>query len=594
MLRPALVLLALFTVADRPGLPAGDHGRSPRRSSRSQANGSLARARRHAAVGSALIGQPLLGPALLLGPAVGHRAGSLQRAAPPPGSNLGTDQPGACTTQSKARIATLRAADPADAAPVPVDLVTASGSGLDPHVSPGRGAVPGGAGGARHAAFRRGAGPRPRRGARRGASRSGSSGAPRVNVLRLNLALDDLPRDVARATVTRMAQPMNGPPERPDPGRAPRARLQEEEAREARTRSRSSSASRRASARPTGCSRSRATSVAEGVDVVVGVVETHGRYETAALLLGLEVLPAATARPTAAAPSRSSTSTRRWRARPQILLLDELAHTNAPGLAPRQALAGRARAARRGHRRLHDRERPARREPERRGRADHARAGPRDGARLDPRAGRRDRARGHRARRSCCSGSAKGRSTCPSRRSAPREHFFQRGQPARAARAGAAPHGGARGRGRPRVPASEHGVEATWPTSERILVCVGPAPDSARLVRATRRMAAGLRVPWVAAYVAGGGQAAAQRRGPRAPRVAPAARRVARRGGGPRSPERASPRRSSSTRVATTSRGSCIGKPRHPRWRDLVFGLAAGRGGPRQRRDRGERHLGCA
>jgi two-component system, OmpR family, sensor histidine kinase KdpD len=47
----------------------------------------------------------------------------------------------------------------------------------------------------------------------------------------------------------------------------------------------------------------------------------------------------------------------------------------------------------------------------------------------------------------------------------------------------------------------EHGVSVPWPAGERILVCVGPAPSSARLVRAAARMAAGLRCPWVAAYV---------------------------------------------------------------------------------------------
>jgi two-component system, OmpR family, sensor histidine kinase KdpD len=46
-----------------------------------------------------------------------------------------------------------------------------------------------------------------------------------------------------------------------------------------------------------------------------------------------------------------------------------------------------------------------------------------------------------------------------------------------------------------------HGVVSTWPTAERLLVAVGPAPSSARLIRATARMAAGLRCPWVAAYV---------------------------------------------------------------------------------------------
>lgn len=47
----------------------------------------------------------------------------------------------------------------------------------------------------------------------------------------------------------------------------------------------------------------------------------------------------------------------------------------------------------------------------------------------------------------------------------------------------------------------EHGVAETWPAGERILVCVSPAPSSGRLIRAAARMAAGLRCPWVAAYV---------------------------------------------------------------------------------------------
>ncbi|MFO0713513.1 MAG: sensor histidine kinase KdpD [Sandaracinus sp.] len=48
---------------------------------------------------------------------------------------------------------------------------------------------------------------------------------------------------------------------------------------------------------------------------------------------------------------------------------------------------------------------------------------------------------------------------------------------------------------------AEHGVEETWPASERILVCVGPSPGSDRVIRAGCRLAAGLRAPWVAAYV---------------------------------------------------------------------------------------------
>ncbi len=51
------------------------------------------------------------------------------------GSNLGPTNP-ALAEAAKARIDALRAGDPENRAPIPVDLVTASGSGLDPHISP--------------------------------------------------------------------------------------------------------------------------------------------------------------------------------------------------------------------------------------------------------------------------------------------------------------------------------------------------------------------------------------------------------------------------------------------------------------------------
>jgi two-component system sensor histidine kinase KdpD len=47
----------------------------------------------------------------------------------------------------------------------------------------------------------------------------------------------------------------------------------------------------------------------------------------------------------------------------------------------------------------------------------------------------------------------------------------------------------------------EHAVQGTWPARERLLVCVGPSPFAARLVRATCRMAASLKSPWVAVHV---------------------------------------------------------------------------------------------
>ena len=68
----------------------------------------------------------------------------------------------------------------------------------------------------------------------------------------------------------------------------------------------------------------------EGVDVVVGVVETHGRNETEALLDGFEVIPRRCVDRRPACWTRW-TSTPSCSAGPQLVLVDELAHTNAPG-----------------------------------------------------------------------------------------------------------------------------------------------------------------------------------------------------------------------------------------------------------------------
>ena len=97
-----------------------------------QANGSLVVVDGKT-VGSALIGQTFTDP--------GHFWGRPSATGPMPynavnsaGSNLAPTAP-ALTDAVKARVAALRAADPGNTAPVPVDLVTASASGLDPHIS---------------------------------------------------------------------------------------------------------------------------------------------------------------------------------------------------------------------------------------------------------------------------------------------------------------------------------------------------------------------------------------------------------------------------------------------------------------------------
>jgi K+-transporting ATPase ATPase C chain len=131
--RAALVALALFTVITGVLYPvlvtAIVQVAFPHR-----ANGSLV-IRDGKAVGSELIGQPFDAPKYFWSRPSATTSFPYNASASA-GSNLGPTNP-ALTDAIRARVAALRAADPGNTAPVPVDLVTASASGLDPHISPG-------------------------------------------------------------------------------------------------------------------------------------------------------------------------------------------------------------------------------------------------------------------------------------------------------------------------------------------------------------------------------------------------------------------------------------------------------------------------
>ncbi len=154
-----------------------------------QANGSLIE-RDGKAVGSTLIGQPFDDPRFFwsrpsaTGPVPYNAAAST-------GSNYGPTNP-AQLDVVRQRVEAIKKANPDQVGPVPVDLVTASGSGLDPHISPAAAEYQ-----INRVAKSRGL---EAQAVRRivAANTEGRTlwllGEPRVNVLKLNLALDQLQR----------------------------------------------------------------------------------------------------------------------------------------------------------------------------------------------------------------------------------------------------------------------------------------------------------------------------------------------------------------------------------------------------------------
>lgn len=183
-IRPAIVAIVLFTILTGfiyPGIITGiAQAIFP-----NQANGSLI-TRNGQIIGSHLIGQQFDEPRYFWG-RLSATTPYPYNAASSSGSNLGPSNP-ALIEEVKARIAALKAADPNNNAPIPVDLVTSSGSGLDPDVSVAA------------ALYQV-----PRVAKARGLSEDivralveshtqdrqfGVFGEPRVNVLELNLALD--------------------------------------------------------------------------------------------------------------------------------------------------------------------------------------------------------------------------------------------------------------------------------------------------------------------------------------------------------------------------------------------------------------------
>ena len=183
-LRPALIVFVLLSVLTGIAYPLVVTGIG-QAVFHDRANGSIIESNGRA-VGSRLLGQPFASPKYFwsrpsaTGPHPYNGGASS-------GANQGPINP-ALETAVKARIAALRALDPGNTAPVPVDLVTASASGLDPHISPAAAEYQ-----VQRVAHERGMSQdEVRRLVEQATQRRtfGVLGEPRVNVLELNLALD--------------------------------------------------------------------------------------------------------------------------------------------------------------------------------------------------------------------------------------------------------------------------------------------------------------------------------------------------------------------------------------------------------------------
>ena len=187
LLRPAIVMLVVLTLVTGVIYPLVVTGAAQLFFS-DEANGSLIEGPNGEVIGSRLIGQSFDDPIYFWG--------RLSATAPVPyaaeassGSNYGPLSEDLQAAVQE-RIDALRAADPDNSMPIPVDLVTASGSGLDPHISPAAAEYQVG-----RVARERGLSEEQVRDlvSEHTAGRDlGILGEPRVNVLQLNLALDAL------------------------------------------------------------------------------------------------------------------------------------------------------------------------------------------------------------------------------------------------------------------------------------------------------------------------------------------------------------------------------------------------------------------
>ena len=307
---------------------------------------------------------------------------------------------------------------------------------------------------------------------------------------------------------------------------------------------------------------------AKGLDVVLGIAETHGRPETEALLKDLEVLPRCLIEYRGSTLSEFDLDAALPR-RPALILVDELAHTNAPGSRHKKRWQDVFELLAAGIHvyttlnvqhleSLNDVVAQITGVIVRETLPDSVldRADEIEVIDLPP--------------DELLQRLKEGKVYVPELAERARENFFRRGN-LLALRELALRRTAERVDAQMQSYRLDKGVKDVWPAAERMLVCVGPNPRSIRLIRAARRMAAGLRADWIAVNV-------------EAPsKVRPSEKdlkqlaehmHLAESLGAETvtlSGHRASEEILNYARTRNVSK-IIIGKPSHPRWKDKLFG----------------------
>jgi two-component system sensor histidine kinase KdpD len=307
---------------------------------------------------------------------------------------------------------------------------------------------------------------------------------------------------------------------------------------------------------------------AEGSDVVIGVVETHGRSETAALLDGLEVLPRRRISYRGIELEELDVDAVISR-RPEVVLVDELAHTNAPGVRhPKrwQDVMDLLEAGIDVHTTLNVQHieslidaiaqitgvRVRETVPD----AVIERADEIELIDLPP--------------EELLERLAEGKVYLPEQARRAIDNYFKRGN-LMALRELALRRTAERVDADVQAYRREQRIRTMWPTRERLLVCIGPSPASEKLVRAARRIAEGMHAPWFAVHVdvTGAPPLSAEDRDRVEAHIALAeslgGEPVRLTGTSVASAVLAFARERNVTRIVA-------GKPTHSRWRDLVRG----------------------